>query len=184
MPRRPRLELPDGLYHVTARGVRQLEIFRTDSDYDCFLELLAGVTARHRWACHSYCLMPNHFHLIVETESGELSAGMWRLNGTYAKAFNRRYALEGHVFDARFHAVHVESDVHLLELTRYVVLNPVRARLCRHPAEWRWSSYGAALGATAPPPFLTLDEVLGLFGSTRDRAREAYRRFVQHATVA
>jgi putative transposase len=170
--------VPNGVYHVTARGNRGERIFRKDDDSEQFLRTLADVVPRFGWRCHAYCLLPNHFHLVIETPHANLSAGMHRLNGRYAAWFNRRHAFEGHVFQRRFHAVLVESEWHLLELARYVTLNPVRAGLCDAPSQWRWSSYGATVGATAIPAFLDVDRVLAHFGSTRARAQRNLARFV------
>jgi hypothetical protein len=122
--------------------------------------------------------MPNHFHLLLETARAELSNGMRYLNGVYAQSFNRRYQLDGHLFQGRFHARLVESDWHLLEVGRYVVLNPVRAGLCSGPGEWAWSSYNALVGTAAMPTFLARDWFLGHFGSDPVRARQRYARFV------
>jgi REP element-mobilizing transposase RayT len=181
MPRSPRIQLSGGTYHVTTRGNRRDRIFRDDRDYARLLEHLAVVVERFHWRCHAYCLMPNHFHLVIETVEANISGGMQRLNGAYAQWFNRRHHLTGHVFQGRFHDVLVESDVHLLELCRYLPLNPVRARLCRHPNDWPWSSYRAASSGEAPPPFLTVSRLLGWFGSEPERARQIFRSFVAEA---
>jgi putative transposase len=161
-----------------SRGNRRGAIFVERSDRERFLVMLGDVAVMCGWRCHAYCLMSTHYHLLLETPEGNLSAGMERLNGRYARWFNRRHCYEGHVFQDRFHAVLVESDWHLLELSRYITLNPVRAGLCSHAAQWPWSSYSAVVGLTAAPSFLAIDKVLAYFGSTPDRAREAFRRFV------
>lgn len=178
VPRPLRVQVPNGLYHVTARGNRGDRIFRNDGDSQQFLRTLADVIARFGWGCHAYCLLPNHFHLVIETPHANLSAGMHRLNGRYAAWFNRHHGLEGHVFQRRFYAVLVESEWHLLELARYVTLNPVRAGLCDAPQHWQWSSYCAAVGATPIPAFLDVDRVLAYFGSTRARAQRNLGLFV------
>lgn len=170
--------MPNGVYHVTGRGNRRERIFRNDGDSEQFLRTLGDVVARFGWGCHAYCLLPNHFHLVVETPHANLSAGMHQLNGCYAAWFNRRHGFEGHVFQRRFYSVLVESEWHLLELARYVTLNPVRAGLCDDPLQWRWSSYRAAVGATAIPAFLDIDRVLAHFGSTPARAQRNLARFV------
>lgn len=140
MPRRPRHILGDGTYHVTARGVARSEIFRDENDYRIFVLLFADVVDRLPWRCHAFCLMPNHYHLIVETPLVCLSAGMHRLNGTYAQRFNRRYERPGHLFGDRFDARLIESERYLRAACRYVVDNPVRARLCKERRDWPWSS--------------------------------------------
>ncbi len=181
MPRPPRLQVAAGIYHVTSRGNRKQPIFADDRDREQFLKILGIVVAKRRWVCHAYCLMPNHFHLVLETPEPNLSDGMRQLNGTYAQWFNRKFGLKGHLFEGRFFAVLVESDWHLLELSRYVVLNPVRAKLAHDAEGWRWSSYRAAVSAVPPPAFLTTSWVLERFGERPEKARAAFRRFVQEA---
>lgn len=122
--------------------------------------------------------MPNHYHVLVTIPALNLSAGIQWLNGVFAQSFNERHEITGHLFQGRFHAVHIESDGHLLELSRYLVLNPVRGGLCRTPGEWPWSSYRATVGVIAPPPFLDVEWVLSQFGADRQRALRAFRRFV------
>jgi REP element-mobilizing transposase RayT len=173
-----RLEFPGALYHVTSRGNAGAHIFLDDTDRRFFLGLLARVVGRFAWVLHAFCLMGNHYHLVLETPRPNLSRGMRSLNSVYAQAFNRRRGRRGHVFQGRFHAVLVEREGHLLELTRYVVLNPVRARLVSAAADWPWSSYRAAVGAAPCPPYLTLDWILAQFADERARGQERYRRFV------
>ena len=131
------------------------------------------------WLCHAYCLMDNHYHLLIETPQPNLSLSMRQLNGRYTQTYNRRHARVGHLFQGRFTAILVEKEAHLLELCRYVVLNPIRAKLVPHPRQWAWSSYRATVGETpAPPPFLTTDWILGQFGQRVGLAQEKYRTFV------
>jgi putative transposase len=181
MPRPLRVQPPGAIFHLTARGNRRQPIYLDALDYGRFLALLGEVVERFGWRLHAYCLMPNHFHLLVELQGENLSAGMQYLNGQYAQYFNRRHCLDGHLFQGRFHSVFVESEAHLLELYRYIVLNPVRAGLCWHPAQWPWSSYGAALGRTTRPAFLRLELLQGLFGAVGGRAAQAYAAFVAAA---
>jgi len=181
MARPPRIATPGGVFHITARGNRRQEIFLDDRDRRRFLELLATAVSRHGWRCHAYCLMPNHFHLMIETPKADISAGMHRLNGGYAQWFNRRHEFDGHLFQSRFHSVLLQSNWHLLELSRYIVLNPVRARLCRDPVDWRWSSYRAIMALAQSPEFLTVDWLLEQFGADSRSARIAFRRFVGEA---
>ena len=178
MPRPPRLQAAGGIFHITIRGVRRHDIFLDDRDRELFLVLLEHLIRTRGWICHAYCLMPNHFHLVIETPNEDLSAGMHWLNFRYAQWFNERHGYEGHVFDRRFHSVLVESQLHLLELARYVVLNPVRAGFCAHPHEWHWSSYGVMVGAAARPSFLTVDWLLSQFGREPADARAVYTAFV------
>lgn len=128
--------------------------------------------------------MTNHYHLLVETPNGDISRGMHRLNGTYAQWFNWRHGYEGHLFERRFRAPLVEGNIHLIELARYIVLNPVRAGLCRTAAEWRWSSYGAAVGKQDLPKFLTTTWLLSQFNENAKRAGGLYAEFVSAGAVA
>jgi len=178
MPRPLRIVVPGAVYHITARGNRRQPIYADERDRERFFELLSGVVSRRGWRCHAYCLMPNHYHLVVETP-GDLSPGMRELNGRYAQWFNGRHAFTGHLFQGRFHAAIVESDWHAIELSRYVVLNPVRAGLAARPGTWRWSSYRPAVGDAAKPAFLTTAWLLGFFGKDPRAARDAYRRFAR-----
>jgi putative transposase len=178
MPRRPRVVDPHGLVHVTARGNRREPIYEDGLDYSAFLGLLAKVAHARGWCCQAFCLLPNHYHAVLETPRADLSSGMQHLNSRYAEWFNGRHELTGHVFQGRFHSVQVESDWHLLQLSRYVSMNPVRAGLCRDPAAWPWSSYRAVLGLTSPPPFLAVERVLRLFGREPARARASFHSFV------
>jgi putative transposase len=175
---RARREQAPGIYHVTSRGNRGQPVFPVDSDHVRFLALLEAVCSKAAWVLHAYCLMPNHYHLVVEIDAPTLSSGLQRLNGVYAQTFNRRNHFVGHLFQGRFHSARVETDAHLLELARYLPLNPVRARLCDEPADWPWSSYRATVGLSRPAPWLSLDRVLELFALDRRRAREAFRSFV------
>ncbi|MBC7220207.1 transposase [Candidatus Bipolaricaulota bacterium] len=178
MARPLRLEYAGALYHLTSRGNAREAVFCDDADRRSFLDTLSDVVARHRWICHAYCLMDNHYHLVVETPEGSLSRGMQLLNGVYTQWFNRRHDRIGHLFQGRFKSILVEKDSYLLELARYVVLNPVRAGLVRVPRDWPWSSYRATAGYIEPPAYLTVDWILAQFDSDWERAVRAYRRFV------
>jgi REP element-mobilizing transposase RayT len=176
-----RAERPNGVYHVTARGNRGHEIFSSELERRRFLELLAKCTDQCGWRCVAYCLMTNHFHLVVATPEPNLSKGMHALNGVYARWFNWRHGFEGHLFQRRYHAAPIESDHHMLEACRYVLLNPVRARLSPSPAAWRWSSYRATAGLAPRPHFLAAGLILSYFGSDEAKARRAFSRFVHDA---
>ena len=178
MARPLRLEFPGAVYHVTARGNARAATFADDDDRRCFLGLLAGVVERFGWLCHAYCLMGDHYHLLIETPKANLSRGMRQLNGVYTQRFNRRHGRVGHLFQGRFKAILVEKDSHLLELCRYVVLNPVRAKITRRADAHPWSSYAATAGSQTAPGFLTIDWVLAQFGRQRSRAQLRYREFV------
>src|SRR5881227_3201977 len=179
MARRLRILERDGIYNVGSRGNNKETMFRDATDWTEFLRLLAKVATRHCWEGWAYCLMGNHFHLVVKLPRLGLSEGMQLLNSGYAVRTNSRYKRTGHLVRKRFYSQQVESEAHLLELCRYVVLNPVRAGLCRSPADWPWSSYRATAGLEPPHPFLATDEILELFGADRASARASYRDFVQ-----
>ena len=178
MARPPRLLAAGGVYHLTCRGVRQLEIFVTDRDRALFLALLRLTLRRFRWRCHSFCLLTNHFHLMVETEQPNLSAGMHWLNTAYARIFNRRHGFSGHVFDRRFWSGIVEGEVQFAVRARYIDLNPVRAGECSDPAEYPWNSFRFTIGM-ARSSFLTTSTLLSLFGADPRRAAAEYARFVR-----
>jgi REP element-mobilizing transposase RayT len=179
MARPLRIEFPGAVYHVTSRGNERKAIFRDDQDRKMFLDTLGDVTLRYNWLCHAYCLMENHYHLLIDTPDGNLSIGMRQLNGIYTQRFNKRHGRVGHLFQGRFKAVLVQKDNYLLEACRYVVLNPARAGRVQKPEEWIWSSYGATAGRTKPHPCLVTEWVLSQFGSKRKTAEASYRRFVR-----
>ena len=178
MSRPLRLDHPGAVWHVTSRGNERRPIFRDDRDRETWLGLLAGAGALCAWRIHGYVLMGNHYHLMVETPEATLSRGMRQLNGVYTQAFNRRHRRVGHLFQGRFNGVLVERESQLLELARYVVLNPVRAGLVGAAREWRWSNYPATAGEAAAPAWLETDWTLAHFGHRRDEARRGYREFV------
>jgi REP element-mobilizing transposase RayT len=173
-----RIEYPDAVYHVMARGHERDLIFLDRADREAFLALLENVVLRYGWLVHAYCLMGNHYHLVVETPKPNLALGMRQLNGVYAQRFNRRHGRVGHLLQGRYKAVVIEKEDQLLVTSRYVVLNPVRARVCNAPEDWEWSSYAPTAGLTAVPSFLHVDALLGEFAHERGAAQRAYRRFV------
>ena len=181
VPHPPRTVDPNGIYHVVARGNDRRAIFLTDQDRTRFGSVLARSVERCAWQCLAYCLMTNHYHLVVAVPTGELSAGMRDLNGGYARIFNARHGCEGHLFRNRFRYGAIERDGHLLEACRYVVLNPVRARLCVLPEAWPWSSYRACAGLEWAPRFLADRQLLRFFGRSPATARRRYRAFVADA---
>ena len=178
MARPLRIEYEGAIYHITSRGNARNEIFLTDGNRCEFLTVLGEVISRFGWLCHAYCLMSNHYHLLVETPEANLSKGMQLLNGVYTQRFNRAVERSGHVFQGRFKAILIEREPHLLELARYVVLNPVRAKMVQYARNWTWSSYRATAGLSKIPALLTVDWILSQFGSRRELAVRAYRRFV------
>jgi len=178
MARPLRIEFAGALYHITSRGNAREDIFRNDGDRKVLLSVLAKVTEHMHWRCHAYCLMGNHYHLLIETPEPNLARGMRQVNGIYTQRFNWRHARTGHVFQGRYNAILVDRDSYLLELARYIVLNPVRAHLTQSPERWVWSSYRATAGLETVPLWLTVDGVLGQFGGDRARSRKVYAEFV------
>jgi putative transposase len=175
MSRPLRLEFNGALYHVTSRGDRREDIYLDDADRQAWLSILAQVCQRFNWVVHAYCLMSNHYHVLVETPEGNLSAGMRQLNGVYTQRHNRAHGKVGHVFQGRFKAILVDKEGYLLELARYVVLNPVRAGMVAEAADWPWSSYGAMLTPAAESPsWLATDHLLSLFAAKRSVAQQKY----------
>lgn len=179
MARPLRIELSGGLYHVTSRGDRREDIYLSNADREAWLALLSQVCTRFNWICHAYCLMTNHYHLVIETPDGNLAKGMRQLNGVYTQIVNRAHGRVGHVFQGRYKAILVEKDSYLLELARYVVLNPVRAGMVSDVGDWSWSSYPAMIGQAPSPTWLQTDWILGQFSSQRNRARLMYLDFVR-----
>lgn len=178
MARPLRLEFAGALYHITARGDRRELIYEDDNDRLAFLTLLGEVCMQYQWICHAYCLMGNHYHLLLETPEANLSSGMRQLNGVYTQRHNRRHERVGHVFQGRYKAILVEKQGYLLELARYIVLNPVRAQMVHTAKDWPWSSYQATVGNVDPCAGLYVDWVLSAFGEDRGQAIADYKRFV------
>ena len=178
MSRPLRIEFAHGLYHVTSRGDGREDIYLDDADRELFLDVLAEVCDRFNWLIHAYCLMGNHYHILVETPDGNLSKGMRQLNGVYTQRFNRKHKRVGHVFQGRYKAIIVQKDSYLSELARYIVLNPVRAQMVRSAKDWPWSSYRATADLAEGPNWLATDPILSTFGQRRAQALAAYRAFV------
>ena len=178
MARPLRLDYPGALWHVTARGNERKPIFRDSEDCAAFVDVLGRTVARYRWRLHAFVLMPNHYHLLVETPVATLSRGMRQLGGVYTQRFNRRWSRCGHLFQGRFFSLHVERESHLLELARYIALNPIRAGLAKSAAEWRWGSYRALAGLEPAAPFLETRWIREAFGSRRQAAELAFAEFV------
>jgi REP element-mobilizing transposase RayT len=174
-----RIEYEGAVYHVTSRGNARQDIFIDDLDRTAFLEILADTVERFGWLCHAYCLMTNHYHLLIETPHANLSRGMQHLNGVYTQRFNRRHGRIGYLMQGRFKSVLVEKESYLLELARYVVLNPIRAKMVRSVRHWPWSSYNATAGHKSAPAFLTTEWILSQFADNLEEATIRYRRFVQ-----
>jgi putative transposase len=187
MTRPLRLEFEGALYHITSRGDRREAIYESDADRSGFLALFGDICNSYNWVCHAYCLMSNHYHLLVETPEANLSKGMRQLNGVYTQDFNRRNHRCGHVFQGRYKSILVDKETYLLELTRYIVLNPVRAGMVKGPQDWPWSSFRAVIGLAESPAWLHNDWLLSAFGNSKADAIERYIQFVSdgmhHASI-
>lgn len=183
MTRPLRIEYPGAVYHVTSRGNRRSNIYTDEEDHRAFLVILGEMTRRFHVLCHGYCLMSNHYHLVLETVEGNLCRAMRYLNGVYTQTFNRKHRKCGHVFQGRYKAVLIQKSSHLLEVCRYVVLNPVRAGMAERPEDWTWSSYRSTVGQEQGPGFLTSEWVLGQFAEEVAAARKKYAEFVNDGSL-
>ncbi|MEW6324345.1 MAG: transposase [Nitrospirota bacterium] len=179
MARPLRLQYPGALYHITARGNERKPIFRDEADREMFLSILSHAVERYRLRLHAYVLMDNHYHLLVETPEPNLARALRHLNGVYTGYFNRTHRRVGHLFQGRYKAILVEKDSYLLELSRYLHLNPVRVRRPALLARYPWSSYWDYIGKRRAPQWLTQEDVLGAFGGGGRRAQRAYQAFVE-----
>src|SRR3989338_752543 len=163
MARPLRIEFPGAFYHVTSRGDRQEAIYEDNEDRRSYLGILGDVVERFNWLCYTYCLMENHYHLVIETLEGNLSKGMRHLNGVYTQVSNRRHNRVGHLFQGRYKAILIDKDSYWLEVSRYVVLNPVRAGMVKEPGGWPWSSYNATVGSEECSPVVGGGALAGAF---------------------
>lgn len=178
MARPLRIEYENALYHIISRGNEGMTLFIQDQDRHAFMNVLERVVERYNWICHAYCLMGNHYHLVIETPDANLCRGMKYLNGVYSQKFNRRNSRFGHVLQGRYKSFLVQREEQFLENCRYIVLNPVRAKIVRTPSEWKWSSYNATRGVCRCPPFLDVAFLLSQFSSSQSEARAIYRNFI------
>jgi len=183
MARPLRVEYPGAFYHVINRGNRNEVIFEGVRDKEMFLEYLDRATERFSLSIHTYCLMGNHYHLLVETAQANLSHAVQWLNVSYATYFNRKHQRNGHLFQGRFKAILVEADEYLKILSRYIHLNPVRAKLVSAPEEYLWSSYRAFVGKSKSPDFLQTDWLLATFGNKKQEAIKNYKDFVEEVDI-
>lgn len=181
MSRPLRIEFEGAVYHITSRGNEKKDIFLADEDRIVFLKILREVKEKFNWLCHAYCLMNNHYHLVIETPEGNLSRAMKHLNGTYTQLYNKRHSRTGHLLQGRYKSILIQKDSYLLEVCRYVVLNPVRAGLIDKPEGWKWSSYNATAGYESKPLYLTTDWILGQFSVDLKEARNKYIGFVNNS---
>jgi putative transposase len=178
MTRPLRIEFPGAVYYVTSRGNAGMPIYEDDIDRAVFLSLLARVVDRFNWVLHAYCLMDDHYHLIVETLDANLSGSMRQLNGIYTQASNRRHGRGGHLLQGRYGAILVDRQRYLPEVCRYVVLNPVRAGIVASAQDYNWSSYRFGAGLDPAPRFLSCEWIHARFGGARETAMMHYREFV------
>lgn len=179
MGRPLRIEFPGALYHVISRGNERKKIFLSRADHEAFLDLLRESRERHGCLVHCYVLMGNHYHLVLETPRGNLVKVMHGINGGYTRYFNRRHRRVGHLFQGRYHAILVEKDAYLVELSRYVHLNPVRAKIVKSPEQYRWSSYPSYIGEAPDLEWVEYSWILSRYGKKRGYAAKGYRRFVE-----
>lgn len=182
MARPLRIQAPGLTYHVTARGTGRMEIYRDARDRRKFLRVLSLVANSHDLDCHAYCLMTNHYHLVMTTAAANLSAAVRNLNGMYAQWWNRRHDRIGHVFQGRFGAQIIQEDAYFLTVCRYVVLNPVRAGVADTPEDWSWTSYKSTAGLERVPAWLNPHTLWAQLGDDDPAAACArYRAFVAAA---
>jgi putative transposase len=179
MGRQLRIEYPGAHYHVTARGNERKDVFKSLRDREKFLFYLESAVLRYGAVIHSYCLMNNHYHLLLETPSGNLSQVMQHINGAYTNYFNTKRKRSGHLFQGRYKAILIEADEYVLELSRYIHLNPVRAGASAMPEEYRWSSYRDYIGLRESPMWLNTALILGSFGTPKATAQIRYLKFVE-----
>lgn len=172
MARPLRIEYPGAFYHVTSRGNEQKDVFKSKKDREQFLTYLESAVERYGAVIHAYCLMSNHYHLLLETPVGNLSQIMRHINGAYTTYFNVKRKRAGHLFQGRYKAILVEADEYAAELSRYIHLNPVKAEMVTKPEEYIWSSYRQLIGMAEKPAWLTTSFVLGFFGGKRGKYRE------------
>jgi REP element-mobilizing transposase RayT len=178
MARPLRIEFSGALYHVTSRGNERKPIYLEEKDFERFLSVLTHVCERYNWVIHAYCLMTNHYHLLIETPDANLSKGMRQLNGVYTQSFNAYHNRVGHVFQGRYKAILVDKEAYLMELNRYIILNPIRANMVDSPEEWAWSSWHSVMGHSPIPNWLAVDQMLLLFSKYRKTARKKFAEFV------
>jgi putative transposase len=180
MVRPLRIEYPGAVYHVTSRGDRREPIAKDDTDRAMFLEVLGQALQRFDAQAWGYCLMGNHYHLVLHTREANLSRLMRQINGVYTQSFNRRHGLTGHLFQGRFKAILVDSDSYLLEVCRYVDLNPVRAQMVKRPDAYAWSSYRALAGMAKSAPWLDAQPLYAQLAPGKSAAKAAaqYAEFV------
>lgn len=178
MSRPLRIEYEGALYHIISRGNAKQDIFLDKRDRDRFLNILSDAHKRYDFIFYSYCLMKSHYHLLVETPEGNISRGMRYINGVYTQYFNKKNGRVGHLFQGRYKSIVVDKESYLLELIRYIVLNPLRAKIVKDPEKYEWSSYQSIVGLSKRPEYLYTDFVLSQFSKEKKKAIEFFKRFV------
>ena len=179
MGRQLRIEYRGAFYHVTARGNERKDIFKSNRDREKFMEYLQSAAVRYGAVIHAWCLMNNHYHLLLETPEGNLSQIMQHINGAYTNYFNTKRKRSGHLFQGRYKAILVEADEYALELSRYIHLNPVRVGAVTDPAYYRWSSCADYIDHRKVPNWLKRDFILGHFGAAEKDSVPKYQQFVK-----
>ena len=178
MARPLRIQYPGAFYHITARGNERKDVYKNNRDREKFLSYLGTATERYGARIHAYCLMSNHYHLLLETPDGNLPQIMRHINGAYTTYFNVKRQRSGHLFQGRYKAILVEADEYATQLSRYIHLNPVRAGMVEEPGDYRWSSYQYYAGWQTPPEWLQTDFITDFFGGKKSIAQKRYREFV------
>lgn len=179
MSRPLRIEYPGAFYHVTSRGNERKMVFQSTRDREKYLTYLESAHHRYGAIIHLYCLMGNHYHLLLETPRGNLSKVLHHINGAYTTYFNIKRGRSGHLFQGRFKGIIVEKDAYCKELSRYIHLNPVRAGLVKRPSEYPWSSYRCFIGKDQKPEWLTMELILGEFGGEGMKGYRRYREYIE-----
>lgn len=178
MTRPLRIEFPSALYHVASRGNNKQDIYRNDGDRELFLQVLKKTIERYGWLCHAYCLLTNHYHLLIETPKANLAIGMRQVNGVYSRRSNKIHGSCGHVFQGRYFSKLIEKDEHFLAALRYIALNPVEAGLSKEPGSWKWSSIYEIFNRKRFDSFVDSSFTLSFFSSDIAKATALFRNFL------
>ena len=184
MARQLRIKYPGAFYHVTSRGNERKAVFKSTRDRTKFLEYLKTATLKYDAVIHVYCLMDNHYHLLLETPSGNLPQIMHHINGAYTIYYNVKRGRSGHLFQGRYKAILVDADEYAKELSRYIHLNPVRAKMVERPEEYKWSSYPYYLGVAKKPECLNLSFILSSWGKDKEEKIRNYRNYVVKGLIS
>jgi putative transposase len=178
MARPLRIQYPGAMYHIISRGIGRMTIFHNEKDWKKFIQFMERVIEKYNWICHAYCLMGTHYHILLETPDANMVVGMKYLNQLYSQFYNWKYQRVGPVLQGRYKAWLVEKEEKFLDNSRYIVNNPVKAKMVQHPSEWPWSSFRATRGLEKVPGYLETDFLLRHFSSSRKKAQKMYEDFV------